>query len=248
MRRTTTVLFDLDNTLIPFMPPIKAWAHTFAHHADPHHESAIAQDLIDATLNEVEDPERGLEHVAEAWGLNGATRHATEEAWQAYEAALEPYTGICGLLATLQQQGAKLGIITDAPRERAWHRLTQTNLAQAFQIIITRDDTPKGKQGPEPFQQALRILDVEPHEAVMIGDWPAYDAAWPRRLGMQAILAGWGFEPDHAPNPSKPLNIPTAGTPSEIPSMITQTPPRPKRTTSKLQASLTAFEAQAGAT
>lgn len=242
MRRTTTVLFDLDNTLIPFLPPLNAWANTFAKHADPRNERAIAKDLIDATLDGPEDPERGLEHVAGRWGLNGTTRHATEEAWAAYEDALAPYTGVCGLLATLTQRGAKLGIVTDAPRERAWHRLNKTNLAGAFHVIVTRDDTPDGKQGPEPFRQALRVLDAQPHEAVMIGDWPAYDAAWPRRLGMKPILAGWGFEPDASPTTSPPLELPTAGAPSEIPSMITEPPAKPPRErAASPQAALTAF-------
>lgn len=240
--RRTTVLFDLDNTLIPFMPPLTAWARAFARHAQTEHEDEIAKALIEGTLDGPEDPERGLERVAEAWGLNGATRQATEQAWDAYEDALAPYTGVCGLLATLQQRGIKLGIVTDAPRERAWHRLNQTNLARAFHVIVTRDDTPSGKQGPEPFEQALRVLDVPPHEAVMIGDWPAYDAVWPRRLGMQAILAGWGFEPDESPSPTEEVSIPKAGTPSEVPSMITEAPHRrPRASTASPQAALTAF-------
>lgn len=218
--RLDCVLFDLDNTLIPFMRPLKAWAHAWAQKAAPDDAETVADELIHATLDDGEDPERGIQRMAQRLDLNGATQDATEHAWDAYEDAIAPYPGVCGLLATLKREGLALGIVTDAPRERAWHRLTSTQLAHAFQVIVTRDDTPDGKQGPEPYQQALSVLDASPRSATMIGDWPKYDVRWPRRLGMQAILARWGYDPHDPRSDGEAPACPVATAPSEIPDML----------------------------
>lgn len=214
------VLFDLDNTLLPFMQPLQAWAQTWAQYAAPDRQETIASELVHATLDEGEDPESGIRKVARTHQLGDKVEDASRRAKQAYDAALGPYPGVCGLLATLKRGGLDLGVVTDAPRERAWHRLTSTELASAFRVIVTRDDTPRGKQGPEPFQQALSVLDTQPGRAAMIGDWPAYDVRWPRRLGMRAILATWGQDPDDPRSDGKAPACPVATAPSEVPDLL----------------------------
>jgi FMN phosphatase YigB (HAD superfamily) len=44
------------------------------------------------------------------------------------------------------------------------------------------------KPHPSIFEAALRLLEVEPHEAVMVGDSFAHDIQGARRLGMQGVL------------------------------------------------------------
>lgn len=237
------VLFDLDNTLIPFMAPLRAWATAWAGTAAPDDAPAVADALVQATLDGEEDPARGLERVPERFDLAGDPDEATARAWSAYEDALAPYPGVCGLLADLVRRDVSLGIVTDAPRERAMHRLTGTGLAHAFEVIVTRDETPKGKQGPEPFELALSVLEHAPRRAVMIGDWPAYDVEWPHRLGMRAVLAGWGIDPTDPRARVDELPCPIAGAPSEVPGILFDTRParRVAGSRAKGQAAITAF-------
>lgn len=221
MRETVSaVLFDLDNTLIDFLEPLNAWAEAWAARAAPDRSEAVAEALVAATLDGPEDPERGLARVTERFGISDRACSATEHAWTAYEEALTPYPGVCGLLAECRRRGWRLGVVTDAPRERAWHRLNGTGLAAAFRTIVTRDDTPRGKAGPEPFHQALDALEVAPSEAAMVGDWPAYDVRWPRRLGMRAVLAGWGQDEDDPRAKAEAPACPIAGSPSEVPGIL----------------------------
>jgi len=225
MRETVdAVLFDLDNTLIDFLEPLEAWAQAWATCAVPDRRDEVARALIDATLDGREDPERGLERVADRFDVNGRAQEATERAWAAYEEALTPYPGVCGLLAECRRRGWALGVVTDAPRERAWHRLHGTELAPAFQAVVARDDSPDGKAGPEPFHQALDALDVAPGDAAMVGDWPAYDVRWPRRLGMRAVLAGWGQDPSDPRTREEAPACPVAGAPSEVPGLLADPP------------------------
>ena len=41
----------------------------------------------------------------------------------------------------IKRKGLKLGIVTDAPRNKAWQRLVITNLENEFDFVITHDDT-----------------------------------------------------------------------------------------------------------
>lgn len=212
-----TVLFDLDNTLVPFLDPLDAWADAWAATAASEDiRSEVREALIEATLDGREDPGRGVEHAVDRFDLRAPRAQADAVAREAYREALSPYPGVCGLLAEIKQRDLAVGVVTDAPRERALHRLDATDLAPAFDVIVTRDDTPNGKEGPEPFEIALSVLEKAPEQAVMIGDWPAYDVLWPRRLGMRAVLAGWGADPDDPRTGTGAPPCPVAGSPSEV--------------------------------
>lgn len=242
--RPEAVLFDLDNTLIPFMEPLCAWASAWAKTAaEPKHHAKVTRELVEATLDGREDPQRGVDRVVERWDLAHQRDAAEDRAQRAYQQALSPYPGVCGLLGELDQRGTTLGVVTDAPRERAMHRLTQTQLAGVFDVIVTRDETPDGKRGPEPFHLALSVLDHNPRQAAMIGDWPAYDVEWPQRLGMRAVLAGWGQDPEDPRASFEDPPCPVAGSPSEVTTMLFEPRPRghahPRSTPN--QAQITAY-------
>lgn len=235
------VLFDLDNTLLPFMQPLQAWARTWARTAAPGREDEVARELVQATLEHKEDPVNGIEEVTVRNDLPGDLQEADEKAHEAYDDALAPYPGVCELLATLQREGYTLGVVTDAPRDRAMHRLESTELCPVFRVIVTRDDTPRGKQGPEPFQQALSVLGARPEKAAMVGDWPAYDVRWPRRLGMRAILAAWDQDPEDPRSQEHAPPCPVASAPSEVPDLLDDGPVKGPTVRGSRQAALTAF-------
>lgn len=216
------VLFDLDNTLVPFLGPLHTWARSWAHEAvGPAESEPVARALIEATLDGPEDPKRGVQRVAERFGVE-ALEDAQAEAARAYRGAIEPYPGVCGLLGELWRAEVTLGLVTDAPEDRARVRLEAAGLERLFETVVTRDDTPEGKHGPEPFRLALADLDATATEAVMIGDWPAFDARWPLRLGMGAVLAGWGADPEDPRSPEGPPPCPVAGQPSEVPTILVE--------------------------
>lgn len=194
------VLFDLDNTLIPFLGPLRRWARAWARAARPEEPDPVCEALLDITLDETEDPERAVRVVADAFDLLDEAEHASQQAQQVYWRALVPYPGVRAMLAQLARANTPMGIVTDAPRKRAATRLSATQLTRFFDVVVTRDDSEQGKQSPRPFWTALDELDVGPLHAVMVGDWPAFDIRWPNRIGMRSVLAGWGATalPEHA--------------------------------------------------
>jgi len=103
-----------------------------------------------------------------------------------------PYVGTKKTLNELKKKGIKLGIITDAPRVKAWVRLTKLGILDCFDTIITITDTNERKPSKKPFNKALETLKVNPREAMYVGDNPKKDILGAKRAGMRTCLAKYG--------------------------------------------------------
>lgn len=113
----------------------------------------------------------------------------------------DPYPNVKPTLLRLKKMKLKLGIVTDAPRLKAWMRLYASNLDAFFDKVITFDDTKKRKPAKQPFIAAAKLLQVSPHECVMVGDWPLRDIIGAKNVGMYTVFAKYGnphFEFDQA--------------------------------------------------
>lgn len=104
-------------------------------------------------------------------------------------------------LNRLLKDGYGLAVLSDAPRFEAWIRLCMLRLHHVFDAVLTFDDTGHRKPRPEPFRLALERLGVAPHEAVMVGDWPARDIAGAGELGIHTVYARYG---DTYQSPDRP--------------------------------------------
>jgi phosphoglycolate phosphatase len=98
-----------------------------------------------------------------------------------------PYTG--DVLATLRGRGIRLGVIT-----RNCLKAVKTvfpDIGRCVDAIVTRDDTDLVKPNPAHVEIVLSRLDVQPDEAILVGDHPtdiiAGIAAKTRTVG---VLAG----------------------------------------------------------
>jgi len=111
---------------------------------------------------------------------------------RAREAALVLYPHVQLVLMELMKRGIKLAVLSDAPRLQAWLRLCQLNLHNIFDIVITFEDTNKRKPAPEPFRLALQKLQVEPEQAIMVGDWAERDIYGAKLLRMRTVFARYG--------------------------------------------------------
>lgn len=48
----------------------------------------------------------------------------------------------------------------------------------AFEVVILGEDCARPKPHPDPYQKALEVLGLQPHEAIVIEDSPFGAAAW----------------------------------------------------------------------
>jgi len=91
--------------------------------------------------------------------LHGAERDGAENG--------ELIPGTYELLACLRGHGVRCALITNNSRRSAETVLARYDLP--FDLVLTRDEAP-AKPEPTSFRRALSTFDVEPSEAIAIGD------------------------------------------------------------------------------
>ena len=111
---------------------------------------------------------------------------------RAREANLLLYPNVNHTLVELIKMSVKLAVVSDAPSREAWMRIYYLNLHHHFDVVLTFDDTNARKPSPIPFEMALSKLNIDPEEALMVGDWPERDVVGANKLGIRTIFARYG--------------------------------------------------------
>ena len=111
---------------------------------------------------------------------------------KAKEDSLSLYKNVNSTLVSLSKLGLKIGVISDAPSREAWIRICSVNLENIFDTVVTLHEKGIHKPSPEPFKQAMKDLDVDPSETIMIGDWPERDIKGANEVGMVTAFAKYG--------------------------------------------------------
>lgn len=193
------VLFDLDNTLIDFLKMKRMSC-----------EAAITA-MIGAGLDVKHD--KGLKILYKLYDKHGLEDNSIFQKFLiaisgkvdykilangivAYRRVrtgfLEPYPNVDYVLLKLKNKGIKIGIVTDAPRLKAWLRLAAIKLSNFFDVVVTFEDTKKLKPSKMPFKAALKRLKLKPAECLMVGDWPERDIKGASSLGIKTCFAKYG--------------------------------------------------------
>jgi len=111
---------------------------------------------------------------------------------RARASSLVVYPHVHLTLLELVRRGVRLAVISDAPRLQAWLRLADLRLLNMFDHVVTYDDTHERKPHPAPFRRALDLLEVDPEDALMVGDWAERDMVGAKSIGMRTIFARYG--------------------------------------------------------
>jgi HAD superfamily hydrolase (TIGR02253 family) len=193
------VIFDLDNTLIDFLKMKKLSC------------SAAIDAMIGAGLNvKHETAIKLLFELYDKYGLEEKTifqrflKKLTSKVdykilangivayRRVREGFLDPYPNVDYTLLNLRSKGIKLGIISDAPKLKAWIRLAAMKLSNYFDVVVAFEDTKQLKPSKLPFEAALRKLSLKPSECLMVGDWPERDIKGAKAMGMKTCFARYG--------------------------------------------------------
>jgi putative hydrolase of the HAD superfamily len=193
------VIFDLDNTLTDFMRMKEnAVDAAVAAMVDAglrfpteqikeniykvYEEKGIEfQNVFDVALKELLGE---VDFKVQAAGIVGYRR--------AKEASLVLYPHVKITLIELMKRGIRMAVVSDAPRKEAWLRLCYLQLHHMFDFVSTFEDTGERKPSPVPFQRALDYFQIEPDEAIMVGDWPERDITGAAKLGIRTVFARYG--------------------------------------------------------
>tara|TARA_B100001179_G_C18520350_1_gene372528 strand:+ start:153 stop:854 length:702 start_codon:yes stop_codon:yes gene_type:complete len=193
------VIFDLDNTLLDFMKmkevAVKSAIRGMIEAGLEADERESFKDIIsiyeefgwenqkvfDVFLN------KSIGYVDNKFLAAGIVAYRRSR-----EANLLAYPNVNRTLVNLTKLGIKLAVVSDAPSREAWMRIYYLNLYHFFDAVITFDDSGERKPSSKPFEMALKILNLEPQDSLMIGDWPERDVVGAKQIGMRTAFAVYG--------------------------------------------------------
>ena len=118
-----------------------------------------------------------------------------DEAYQLFaKEGVNPVQHVIEFITHLSTQGARMAVVTGAPRKEAKHFLELFDIADHFSQIITGEDITLSKPHPEGYLKAAAMLQVPPEMCVVVEDAPnGVKAA--KRAGMRCIAVTTSHQP-----------------------------------------------------
>ena len=183
--RFSTVLFDLDGTLVDSGEIILS---SFRHAT----KTVLAREIPDEVLaaavggSNIYDQMRAFDEER-ADELVRVYREHNEPLHD----DLEAFEGVEHVLARLKEEGRQLGIVTAKRRRTVELAFAILPLERYFDVVVTSEQTEHHKPHPEPVLTALERLGSRPEEAAFVGDSP-FDMGAGKAAGVFTIAVAWG--------------------------------------------------------
>lgn len=193
-QQPSTVLFDLDGTLIDTAPDFIRCLNQLRQQ---HGLSALPADEI---RRSVSNGARAMVRIG--FGLEPdhadyLARHTDfldlYEAGVAIETRL--FEGMEILLESLEQRGIPWGVVTNKPARFATPLLQDLGLGDRCAVLICPDHVTDRKPHPEALYLACTQMGVDPARAVYVGDHER-DIEAGRNAGMKTIAVRYGYIED----------------------------------------------------
>lgn len=159
------ILFDLDGTLIN---TYDLYLEAYRLTARPYLNKDISEMEI---LKMKPTTERNfIEMVSPEAERNKAYERFLESYKHSHDSHFKgDYKGIPELLETLRDSGYRIGLVTGKSRE-AWDLTRKKIDLGNFEVVITDNDVIKPKPDPEGIQKALKMMKMDVHEVMYVGD------------------------------------------------------------------------------
>lgn len=196
----TTILFDLDGTLIDSIELILAsYRHTMAAHGREVPPDTVWLAGLGTPLwvqfAHFTDDQAELDRMVATYREHNLQHH---------DSLVREYPGVRSAVNNLHAMGMTLGIVTSKMRDTAFRGLAVCGYdAAVFEILIGADDVAEHKPSPVPILAALARLNVVPAGVVYVGDSP-HDMNAGRAAEVTAAAVRWGPFPDEILAPTKP--------------------------------------------
>jgi beta-phosphoglucomutase len=82
------------------------------------------------------------------------------------------YDGVPGTLRTLRNNGLRTALVTGSKASSADKVLRAAGVRELFDVIVTGDDTKKGKPDPEPYLKGIEKCGIDRLDCVVVENAP----------------------------------------------------------------------------
>lgn len=178
------VLFDFDGTLADSN---KLITDSFLHVLEPAFPGKYNEESVqlfngpslDAVLTEL-FPENAEEMIRKYRTYNSAH----------HDDLITTFPDVKESLATLQNAGLKLAIVSTKSNVNLIRGLDLLGLTDYFEVIVGNSDYTHFKPDPEPLEVAMKALNVEPLDCMMVGD-NSHDIEAAHNAGVTSVFVTW---------------------------------------------------------
>jgi pyrophosphatase PpaX len=187
MHKLTTVLFDLDGTLIDSVRLIlDSYHHTLATHGlEPRNDAFWLAGLgtpLRVQFRQWSDDPARLEEMIATYREYNLARH---------DSMVTAYPGVVGMVKAIRRAGFRTGLVTSKNKPGALRGLRLVGLDANMELIIGADDVANPKPHPEPIELALRQLGQPAGSSIYVGD-SVHDMESGRAAGVRTAAVLWG--------------------------------------------------------
>jgi pyrophosphatase PpaX len=185
--RYTTVLFDLDGTLVDtnelimqsFMYTLEKFYPGKFTREDilPHMGKTLYQQFSFFSPNQAEDMVR--------------TYRAHNE--QVHDEWIQAFPHVEEVIEQLAEMGVKMGVVTTKQRTTAEMGLRYFGLDKWIGTLVCYQDTTRHKPEPEPVLLAVKRLQADPGRTIMIGD-SEYDILAAKQARVSSAGVAWSIK------------------------------------------------------
>lgn len=187
----TTVLFDLDGTLVDTAPDM---AHSLNLLLAENSEATLPHEII---RPHVSNGSEALVILGFGDDLKSSRLEQLKQRYlEIYQANVHVHSclfpGMEELLEDIEQAGKKWGVVTNKPSWLTEPLLTSMNLTERCGCMVSGDTTTQRKPHPEPMYHACDIIGAKASECIYIGD-ARRDIEAGNNADMKTIIATYGY-------------------------------------------------------
>jgi putative hydrolase of the HAD superfamily len=226
-RGTRAVFFDVDFTLIYPGPRFQAsgYQEFCARHGISVDPATFEQAVAGAASgldprDDLYDPQLYVDYtrrIIEGMGGRGpAVDVAAREIYDEWAAChhFMMYDDVPDVLREIHAAGIRIGLISNSHRCLASFQ-THFELQGLFDVTLSSVEHGYMKPHRSIFEAALRAVQVDPADAMMVGDSLTHDVDGARRLGMRGVLVVRSGGP-----PAAPPDVPVIQSLRELPALL----------------------------
>jgi len=185
--KLTTILFDLDGTLINTNELIiQSFLHTLHEYFPGQYSRNDVLPFMGPTLVETfgEIHPDAVDEMVASYRAFNLTNH---------DALVTEFEGVLETIGDLKEKGYKIGIVTSKMFDVVLKGLKLTKLDPYFEVIVALDHVEKAKPDPGPIQLAMEKLQSSPEETLMVGD-NHHDIVGGKNAGVRTAGVAWSIK------------------------------------------------------
>ncbi len=162
--KITTLLFDLDGTLIDTNELIiTSFLHTLEQYFPGQYQQQDVLPFLGPTLYDTFsklNPDK-VDEMSHVYRTFNKAKH---------DSFVKEFPGVYDTMKQLKEAGFKMGIVTSKMSDVAIMGMKLTKIDPFFDTIVASEHIENPKPDPEAIYKALEELGSSPDEAIMVGD------------------------------------------------------------------------------